>query len=271
LVIGIPDSGGRYYLLPMLDRWTDVFASPGKRTTGTGAQQIALVGPDWAGSLPDGIGLIRAPTAMGWIIGRTQTNGKADYDNVHAFQAGLAATPLSQLGKGTLAAKGVVDPSWDIKTPPVNQVSAMTPEAFFSLATQLMAANPPHANDNPTLSQMRQLGIEPGKPFSLSALPADTQAAILAAPKLAMARIMAHAHRAGVDINGWHITLSGIGTYGTDYLSRAAVAWAGLGANVPDDAIYPLTFTDAEDSPSQAISATPCTSTRPNCHQPAGR
>ena len=87
LVIHVPDSGGRYYLLPMLDLWTDVFAVPGKRTTGTGEQTIAITGPGWKGALPEGVAEIKAPTATGWIIGRTQTNGKADYAAVHQFQS----------------------------------------------------------------------------------------------------------------------------------------------------------------------------------------
>src|SRR5262245_65704456 len=88
LLIGAPDSGGRYYLLPMLDMWTDVFESTGKRTTGTNAQLLAIVGPGWGGDLPAEARLIHSPTAIGWIIGRTQTNGKADYAAANQFQPG---------------------------------------------------------------------------------------------------------------------------------------------------------------------------------------
>jgi hypothetical protein len=110
LVVSVPDSAGRYYLLPTLDYWTDVFTSRGTRTSGNGAQAFAIVGPNWKGKLPKGVDLVRSPTAMGWMIGRTQTNGAADYDNVHKFQAGLKTTPLSRWGKAFTWPKAKVNP-----------------------------------------------------------------------------------------------------------------------------------------------------------------
>src|SRR5262245_36316593 len=86
IVLSVPDTGGRYYMLPMLDMWTDVFAVVGTRTTGNKSGTYAIVGPGWTGTLPSGVEKIVAPTPVLWILGRTQTDGMADYPNVHKVQ-----------------------------------------------------------------------------------------------------------------------------------------------------------------------------------------
>jgi hypothetical protein len=248
LIVTVPDSAGRYYLLPMLDKWSDVFASPGTRTTGNGAQTFAIVGPKWQGKLPPGVKRYMSPTAGGWIGGRVQTNGKSDYDAVHKFQDGIKAVPLAAYGKPYTPPAARVDAKLDMSAPP-DQVDKMDAATFFAKFAELLKSQPPHANDYPILDRMKRIGIEPGRSFSLATEPGEIRDALNAAPALALAAIKAAWTRAGVLTNGWRTNLTAIGTYGTDYLHRAGVAYGGLGANVPEDAVYPTAFADAEGRP----------------------
>jgi hypothetical protein len=109
VVVSVPDTNGRFYLMPMIDMWSDVFASPGWRTTGTKAGTFLVTPPGWRPDLrerfaeefrlPTDTQRIDAPTPYVWIIGRTKTDGPPDYDAVHKIQAGYKVTPLSEFGK----------------------------------------------------------------------------------------------------------------------------------------------------------------------------
>jgi hypothetical protein len=248
-VVSIPDVAGRYYLFPMLDGWTNVFQVPGKRTTGTGAITYAITGPNWKGKLPEGVIEYKSPTNMVWILGRIYCTGtEADYAEVHKIQSEIKVTPLSFYGKPYEHSKGKVDPTIDSKTPVRDQVNNLDVQAYFNLLTQLMKDNPPFEADAPMLKKMARLGIEPGKAVDFSKLDGKVKAALTNVPKIAFEKIMGHFASAGKHVNGWTFTTNA-GVYGSDYLQRALLTAIGLGANRPQDAIYPTSQADAEGQP----------------------
>jgi len=253
IILSVPDTGGRYYLLPMLDMWTDVFSVVGSRTTGTKARNFALVAPDWNGTLPEGVTKIVAPTPTIWILGRTQTNGPADYDNVHKVQDGYRLTSLSQWGKShTPPASTQIDPAIDNKTPPFIQVNKMDGVAVLSRLADLMAKNPPHPNDYPILFRMRKIGLEPGQPLDASKLDPALVKTINTAARDALADLEQSGKSGagvGTHVNGWFYQTNTVGTYGTAYKLRAMGALIGLGVNLPEDAVYPASFVDGEGKP----------------------
>src|SRR5580692_8344752 len=115
-IVSVPDMKGRYFMLPLLDGWTTVFAVPGTRTTGTGAQKFAISGPGWTGTLPAGVKEYKSPTAMVWLLGRIYSTGTPeDYRAVHTLQDQMVAVPLSAYGKSYTPASGTIDPSVDMK------------------------------------------------------------------------------------------------------------------------------------------------------------
>jgi hypothetical protein len=244
-VLSIPDMKGRYFLMPMLDGWTDVFQVPGTRTTGTGAQTCAITGPGWAGSLPAEVKHYKSPTSIVWLLGRIYCTGTPeDYAAVHALQDQINLVPLSAYGKSYEAPAGKVDPLIDMKTAVRDQVNRMDAVAYFTLLAQLMKANPPAAADAPELARFARIGLVAGQDFDASKLAADFAKRI---PEIAFDRIMLQfkLNKEVKDVNGWGYTTK-TGTYGTDYLMRALVTAIGLGANRPQDAIYPTSLKDAE-------------------------
>lgn len=244
MVLSLPDTNGRYYLMPLLDAWTNVFASPGKRTTGTAKSEIAICGPAWKGSVPGSVKELRAPTDMVWLIGRTQTNGAADFAAVHAVQAGYKLTPLSRWGKSYQPPTNVpVEASADKTTPPVEQVAKLDGVAFFGRLAALMKNNPPAKEDAPLVAQLAKLGVIAGQPFKpgarlVEAIDAGAQQAYAGIEAAALADRGA----------GWQVN-TGLGSYGTDYQKRAVVARVGLGANLDADALYPSARTDSDGQP----------------------
>ena len=255
MIVSVPDTHGRYYLLPMLDMWTDVFASLGWRTTGTQAGDYAVVPPGWSGALPAGVVRIDAPTPYVWIIGRTKTDGPADYDAVHTVQAGYKITPMSRWGKQPEPAVGTVDPSIDMKTPPKITVDTMPAGKFFAYAAEILKLQPPHVTDQPILAQMQRIGIERGNSFDIDRVNPAIKAALETAPQDGLSLMAWKVPSLARVVNGWSMNTDTMGVYGNYYLKRAIITQLGLGANLPEDAIYPINLADETGKPLDGGSA----------------
>ena len=241
-VVSLPDLNDRYALFPMLDGWTTVFDVPGKRTTGTGAQTFVVTGPGWEGALPEGVKQYKSPTSIVWLLGRIYCTGTPeDYAEVHKLQDEVKLYPLSAWGKDWTAPKGKVDPAIDMKTAVREQVNNMDAVEYFTLFAELLKRNPPTDADAPMVAKLAELGIVPGRDFDKTKFdPAFAKRV----PEVGFARIMMHFKFSDgdvQDIDGWGFTTK-TGIYGTNYLQRALITAIGLGANRPQDAIYPTSL-----------------------------
>ncbi|UQZ80858.1 hypothetical protein SK3146_00014 [Paenibacillus konkukensis] len=250
MLLHVPNMKGRYYMLSMLDAWSNVFASIGSRTTGGGEQYFVIAGPGGKDRLPPNIPVIQAPTGTVWIIGRIQTNGPQDAPEVHALQQQLDIVRLQHSAISHPATEGHMIIS---RHPPKELVASMDAASFFNLMMSVMDRNPPYPaiQTAQMTSKLAALGLVPSPDFHMSRLdPARQQALRRAAEKAPEA--LEEAARKWVkqsQTGGWSMPLSAIGTYGTDYLARAVAADQIFGANVPQDAVYAFSFIDGSGNP----------------------
>jgi hypothetical protein len=244
-VVTIPDLNGRFAVFSIFDGWTTVFANPGKRTTGTGAQTFAVTGPGWSGTLPPGVKEYKSATEIILFDGKIYCTGTPeDYKQVHALQDKVTAVPLSSYGKPYTPVPGKVDPAVNMKTLVRDKVNGMEGGAYFKLFAELLKTNPPYPEDAPMVAKLAKLGIVRGQDFDSAKLDPAVAQALAKAPKTALPRIVGW-EREGVAAadwrfeNGWTLTTK-TGLFGTDYIQRALIAMIGLYANLPQDSVYPV-------------------------------
>jgi hypothetical protein len=249
LVLSVPETNGRYYVIALFDLWSNVFASIGKRNTGTGAANFLIAGPDWQGTPPADVKQVfRSPTRIVWVNGQMQANGPEDYDVVNALQKQYKLTPLSAWGRPyTPPAEVPVASGVDTKTPPAAQVQKMDAGAYFGRLARLMKDNPPAPADGAMVEKLKKIGIEPGKDFDISKIDADTTKGLQRAMG-AFEKLQEGVKKLKTE-NGWIVIPKDFADYGTDYETRAGIALIGLGGIRPQDVVYPTAFMDGGNKP----------------------
>ncbi len=246
-VLTVPEMEDRYYLLQALDGWTDVFASLGTRTTGSGAHTFAFTGPNFKGQLPDGVIQVKAPSDDVWLIGRVQADGPSDVKQAALASEGITLQSLNSFtGESFRTIASSFDRSIDTTTPPPEQVRRMSPEEFFGRFAQLLEQNPAAKKDAPMLERLKPLQIMPGQGFSMARFDPEVRQAIARGMHDGYETIRKHADKHEATSGGWSVMGGAVGAYGTHYLDRATVAMDGLGANIPEDAVYPIATVDAQ-------------------------
>jgi len=245
MLIEQPDMGERFWLMPVLDQWTNVIADPGTRTVGNSAHTFLIAGPDWTGTAPDGVIEYRSPTNTAWAILRMQTDG--DLDAISDLQNGFRIAPLDDPSAYT-------EPT--VLTSPRNPVDvrsavdALGAEAFFTELAKALEGTSFNPADPDAQATLERIGVTPGA-FDASSLSDAQRAGLGDVPGRVLAGMddAVASGEGGRISNGWRIPPMTLGDYGTQYPVRAVVAREGLGANLPEDAVYASTTVDAEDQP----------------------
>ena len=242
-VFEMPPNQQRYEVMPFMDAWTNVFAAPGTRTSGAAGGRYLLVGPGWQDTAPAGMTVLRAPTRMVWLIGRTQTNGVADYPLVHGLQDRLTLRSLAVWQSG----RADPQPPWQSAAqrpaPPIEQMKAMSTANFFERLSMLLVDNPPSAADGPMMVKLQRIGVRPGQAPNWGAL---ERWSVSLGRWIADFTVARELKKPRDLVRGWASPPSVLGNYGSFYNTRAVVAMVGLGANLPADATYPNTRVDQD-------------------------
>jgi hypothetical protein len=244
VLLDTPDTHDRYYVLTLIDFYSNTFFYAGRRMTGTQAQHYYLVGPDWNGQAPKDAKVVRAPTNDVYVNLRVAVDGPADQQAANAVQDGFTITPAGDPAAGA--------PAPAAQTPRVQPV-ADDPGNFVDVVNQMLALDPPPARDKALIEKYRAIGIC-GAQCSWAALPDATRAAWRASyPKLESQFFdwylaQGHAH-------GW-INYSPPGnklgtTAQRDYRQRAFALALGMGMLGLErrEANYWNTFADAQGKP----------------------
>lgn len=245
-LISVPKMEDRYYILPFLDGWSEVFHVSSAPLNGGEPQVIALTGPDWTGELPEGVVEAKSPTAMVWMLGRIYATGTVeDYDKVHTLQDGFDLRPISAQGQDWIPPNGNVIAGIDMKTSVREQVNALDTDTFFDRLAALMATNPPHPDDADMVVTLAEIGLLPGENFDGSAFGPAERLLLDSVPKRGQLRAALRMKQTDTT-QGWLYFSEGVGNWGTDYELRTMANLLGPGWNRPEDAIYPLSQKDPQ-------------------------
>jgi len=247
LVIKVPPTGDRYFVIQLVDMFTDNFAYIGTRATGKNGGTFLLVGPDNKVSVP-GNKFDRVITSRSRYVAlatREATDGtKADAKKVFALQDKLELIPLHQYMGWPPFPVTLQQPEF----PPYNAKQLYAQPKLLSYLNLFLEWQSPAKEEKGLMQRLARIHVGPYQHFDLNDFSPNIRQAIIAGIKRGHEKIVARANSLGKRIDGWEYTPP-MGNYGQDYLFRSAVAYKFIYTNSPEEAIYPIAEADNHGQP----------------------
>nr|WP_175772073.1 DUF1254 domain-containing protein [Paraburkholderia phenazinium] len=236
LLLHVPDMSWRYYVLGLLDFYTNPFGYIGSRTTGTGAGTFLLHGPDWNGEAPQGVRALRCPTPHVWMIGRFLVDGNDDLAQVVALQDRLVFAPF---GRAAARVSMLIDAGMQPRE------LAGDPARYARVVNRALAENPPAPESVRALENFAPVGIGPN--CDSDAMSAAQREAVAHAIQQVVAELSEpQPSELG---GGWFLPVAVSESYGTRYRERAQVAHNYIGALGVEEAMYVVADRDVAGVP----------------------
>ncbi len=244
VVFEIPDMGDRYYVMPILDAWTNTFISIGSRTTGQKAQKYFLVNKEWSGKVPAGYKKIVSPTNMAWLTGRIEVNGEKDALVVNKLQDKYVLETYTEKQGGK---DPFVDYKEDFKAiwvrKPVPYSLKMDDDDYYDTFFKQRSYNSPLAGDTRMLEIMKKAGITKSTK-NFDQLSENVRAKLAKALEKKQSAYLKDFYAGKAQTTPWIFNTNAMSNWGSDYKNRAYWAMWGLGGNIPKDAVYGITQLD---------------------------
>lgn len=242
VMVKVPESRNRFYVLQIVDMVTNNFAYIGVNATGTQAGTYAITGPSFTGKLPDGVKEIKSPSQFLIFAGRTAVNAESEQDIAEArkLQEQYEVGPISKFYPDFTAQKAD-----SINFPPIKETDHST-EEFFNRVNFLLQYTKLSTDDQSIIDGYKAIGIEAGKPYDFVQTHPEYKDAVLNGIKEGMNAVDSLGNNIGKKVNGWSLAPLAKEYFGNDYNLRTGYAKKAIYANTPTEAYYPSAAVDAD-------------------------
>jgi hypothetical protein len=239
IVLSVPAvENKRYFSVMLCDGNTFNYGYIGSRATGNQAGDYLVVGPGWKGETPLGIKKVfRSGTQFSMAAYRTQLFNQEDMPNVVNIQAGYKVEPLSAY---------LHQPAPLINFPKIDKDMIKT--NFFQYLDFALQFAPPGPEELAIRAKLARIGIGAGKTFDFKDLDLEHKLEVGLGMKDGKAKVLAAIAADGKNENGWRVGGLAGGDrafFNGNWLDRAGLAKAGIYANDPAEAMYPMTRKDS--------------------------